>query len=387
VAGVVAFYLGTRKPAPPPENPNVTLARQEYNWARTALDEDRFQDAIDRLERAERLSPGIDSEGLLTQARTELAAVDCFKRAQGLVAQQRFEDARAEIMRCPEASEKRNQDRQRLQELLDAQQMQALETAAQRALNENDFTVFKQIVEAMPVGRREPWEARGKERMELVAAQKAAEEKRQRELAEAREAQEKAQRMETAFGSVARKLNEQAYERATLECDRVIEQYGKDPDVRERAIKVKRLIPRFRRQWEEGLRRVQEDPDGGYEALRSAYDLYSEIGLPGALDSEIVGYLNFAAEAKAQTAMEREDFGTAALAYRGILERTPDDGKARQGLERLANKAEDLFKLAYILRDRDPRKSVELYKTVLEIVPKGSTLYQKSTEQLKLSAP
>jgi hypothetical protein len=265
--------------------------------------------------------------------------------------------------------------------------MQALETAAQRALADNDFAVFKQIVEAMPAGRRDPWEARGKERMELVAEQKAAEEKKQRELAEAKEAQEKAQRMETAFGSVGRKLNEQAYERATLECDRVVEQYGKDPDVRERAIKVKRLIPRFRRQWEEGIRRGQEDADSAYESLQSAYDLYTEIGLPGALDAEVVANLNVAAMAKAHNAVDRDDFGTAALAYRGILQRTPDDGLAKQGMERLGAKAEDLFRLAYILRDRDPRRSVELYKTVLDMVPKSSKLYQDSAKQLKLSAP
>ncbi len=384
LSGGLFFYLATRKAPPVGIDPKEAQARKKFGYARAAFDEERYEDAVMLLEQVERLSPGLDSENLLSQARTEMKTIQCLETAQKLLAEQHFDDTRAELASCPDASPKRNQERARIQELLDAQQYSAMESAFQKALAANDFSAAEEIVTQLPPGRQPSFKLKLEERQSAVASEKAAQIAHDRAIAEDKENQEKAQRMETAFGSVGRKLNEGAFERATLECDRVLDTYGKDPDVRERAKKVKRLIPRFAVQWSEGIRRGQDSPDTAYRPLLDALALYQQIDLPGALDSEISAALNVSAMAVAKAAWDRQDYGSVAAIYRGILERTPEDSAAKAGMERLESKAEDIFKMAYMVKDRDPKKAAEDFKSILALVPTSSPLYQKAKQQLKL---
>jgi hypothetical protein len=186
---------------------------------------------------------------------------------------------------------------------------------------------------------------------------------------------------------VGRRFNERSYERATLECDRVIETLGSDPDVRAKAKRLKQLIPQFERKFNEGLKRAAQQPESGYEALERAAELYAQIDLPGALGAEMNAALNESAMARSQNAWSRADYGSAAVACRGVLDRTPEDPEARKCLDRLASKAEDLYRLAYMVRDRDPKSAIQQLKTVLDVVPPGSPLYDKAKKQLKVLEP
>ncbi|MFN0062467.1 MAG: FHA domain-containing protein [Myxococcaceae bacterium] len=385
---VVALVLGLGRSKPPPPDPMEERARKLLTRAKLAYDEERWVDAVDAFAQVERVKPGFEKDGFTALAQAELAAHQSLERARALIAQQRFDDARAELARTPQAGKKTQAEGAQLVSMLEALQAQALEATVAAALAKGDFAAAQQAASLLPPARQAAVTADIDAKRSQSEAQQAAETAREAQEREAREAEEAKRRMEDAMGAVSRKLNDGSPGRAGLECDRVLEKYGQYPDIRGRTMDLKRLIPMFERTWADGLRRAQSgSAEAAFKALERAAELYDQIGLPGALAADVYQATNAAAYTVAKNAMAREDWATAAATYRGVLDRTPGDDEAKAGLQRLEARAEDLYRFAYMVRDRDPRKSQKLLQAILDIVRPGSPVYEKARQELKRMDP
>lgn len=380
-----------RSPAPPPPDPREALAAKKMDLARVAIAEERFEDAIALIESAEKLHPGIDADGFGTRARTELAAQKGLDAARALLDQQRFEDARAELARIPpEASSKRLEAKKMLEEELDLKQGEYLENAAREAIAALDVAAARQLIQQLPPDKQGPLLA------QLVEAEKAAEQQ-----AKVRAAQEKAElerqrhaaqaahqaQVDAQFRAVERKFNMEDFDRAALECDRLIEETG-DAAIRQRALALKRLIPQFARSWQDGEKKYRAQAlESAVRPLLKARALYRQIRLPGGLAATLEDHLLEALNVAGRAALLRNDLASAYLYYREAQGISPGDGTSKQGLERIAEKAEDLYREGYMIRLQDPKGAIEKYKLVLEVAPKGSSAYNKAKAQIAAMQP
>jgi hypothetical protein len=245
------------------------------------------------------------------------------------------------------------------------------------------------VISALPPTLRRTLQAQLEDAKQHVALDKRAAAEREEEAREAarkRAQAEHAKRMQAAFGPVSRKLEALEYDRAVLACDRAAA--SGDKELRAKAHALKALIPQFRRQYEDGLRKGAEgSPALSVRPLRKARALYEKIGLPGPLGAKIDHLLANAALAAAKTALGRDDLVSAVMSYREALRLQPGDAEAKAGMKRLVDRTDQIVLDAYMIRDRDPRSAIEKLKLVLQIAPKGSASYEKARKQLSLMQP
>lgn len=370
----------------PAIDPRTVAAEKRLLEGRTALADERFEAAVEAFEAAERIKPGSDVDGLGAIARKQMAAAKSLEAARALMAGQRFDDARAELARAPEASAKLTAQREALEKELATAELVAVERAAEEALDALDPDRAAALIAQLPEVRRNGLQARLAEVRELAERQQAMDAASRQASAQRQRAQAAAARrqfLENAFRPVERKFHAQDFDRATLEVDRVADQYRGDADIRARAGVLKAQLPAFARSWNDAQKKVQVKAlESALRPLRRAKELYALIALPGALGTQLDEQLADALVASAKAAIVREDLASGALLYKEALRIQPGDERAVQGLERLATRADELYLEAYMIRDREPRKSIEKLKLVLELAPRGSDPYRKAQAQL-----
>lgn len=385
----LGLYLGFHKSGPPPPTQESLIAQKKYELAHKAIQEERFDDAVQLIDQAEQLEPGVDGEGLLAAAKTDLAAQTSLNLARSLIDQNHFEDARAELARIPRGTEAQVQRQRELTQALETQQTRFLLQAANDAIAQQNFEMAQQVVSALPPPLRKTMQAQLDDAKAHAAQDHAASarhEEEARAAARRRADAEHAHRLQTALGPVSRKLEALDYERAALECERAAA--TADKEVRARAQEIKALIPQFRREYEDGLRKAESgSPELSVRPLRKARALYEQIGLPGPLGAKVGRLLANAALAAAKTALGRDDLPSAVLSYREALGLEPDNAEAKAGLKRLADRSEAILLDAYMIRDRDPRSSIDKLQLVMQIAPRGSPTYEKAKRQLALMRP
>ncbi|MDQ3266988.1 MAG: FHA domain-containing protein [Myxococcota bacterium] len=376
--------------APPPDARELAATRK-MDGARVAMMDGRFGDAVDLIESAERIKAGIDEDNLGDVARKELAAIKSLELARSLVEQQRFDDARAELARTPEASEKRILERQALEQEILSKQADYLERSAQEALDALDPATAAQFIEQLPDERKTRMKGRLEEVEALVQKQQQMDQARSsadRQRNQVRAVQARKAFVDNAFRPVERKFHAMDFPRAVLECDRVVDAYRGDEDIRSRARTLKTLIPTFARSWEDAQKKVRARAmESALRPLQKAHSLYQQIALPGSLGDLLDEQLADAQNAAAKAAVARNDLGTATQLYRDILRRSPGDERARQGLTKMGQRADELYLEAYMIRERDPKQSIAKLKLVMQVAPRGSDAHQKAESQLRLMEP
>ncbi|MBI3185241.1 MAG: FHA domain-containing protein [Myxococcales bacterium] len=388
---VLAMLLVGRKAGPPPPDPAELQAQEKLQLARNAVREDRFEDAVRLLDEAEKLKPGADKEGLLKRATAEMASQKALELARALISQGRFEEARAELGRMAPAAVKREDEKARLLLELAQKEAEAKAKQAEEALASQDLEAAKRLTAELPREQKEAMQLKleqAEAEAKKLARAEAARAAQQREVQRQRRESEREAQMEAALATVSRKLHAAEYERAAAECDRVMDAYGDDPEIRAKAKLLKQLIPSFGRNFEEGHRKFKSNQlAAAVRPLRKARELYQQFGFHGALEQQIAEELAAAALWAGKEALSRDDLAGAAVNFRDAQRLDPGDPRAREGLTKVEAKADDLYTSAYMIRDRDPREAIAKFKLVMEITPPGSRLYDKARNQLAALEP
>ncbi len=389
VAGLVLMPKGP--PPPPPPDPNVERAKVLMQQARESVRSDDFANAVRLVEEAEKLVPGIDADNLARGARKQQEVLAALDAVRGLIDEKRFDEARAQLAETPQGTAKTDDLRRQLESELEEKDIAWRLQQVEEAFATRDPETIRPLIALLPALNRPAFEVRLSD-LESELAKEAQDASRRDRNARERAAEvAKTKRKEfiaEAFNDVERRFNGGDYDRAVLECDRVVDRYRGDKEVKDRALALKRLIPQFRRALEDGQKKLDANSlEAAAKPLRRAAELYRQIGFRGSLGNTLDEQLASSSVAAGQGALKKGDLGAAGSHFREALRLNPGDGRAREGLENLQKKAEELFLRAYIQRDRDPQAAAEMFKVVIETASEGSDVKRKAEMYLSELQP
>ena len=392
VVVIIIVMSNKEPPPPPPPDPKEALAAAKMQGARTAISEGNFADAVVLIEEAENLKPGIDTDGRLQSARSEQAVVEALAEVSQLIEQQRYEDARAKLEAAPEgitakSAEAREALSKKLAEIEASYYIQKLD----ELIAQGDLETARPLIEKLPTNAQPLYRQKIVELEEQIARAEAEEQqlaKTNKVLAAKRAAAKRAQLLVEAFDAVERKFENGDFDRAVLECDRVVDINKGDEQIRERARNLKRLIPQFARTYQDAQRKVQAGSlETAVRSLRKAEELYRQIGFQGPMLDAIREQLAESSVRAGKAAVARKDIASAGSHFREALRVNPGDPRAQDGLNSLQEEAENLYQRAYIERDRDPRSAAEKFRIVIDTAPEGSELKRKAQLHLQELQP
>jgi tetratricopeptide (TPR) repeat protein len=130
---------------------------------------------------------------------------------------------------------------------------------------------------------------------------------------------------------------------------------------------------------DEGQKKMDANAlEAAAKPLRRAAELYRQIGFRGSLGNTLDEQLASSSVAAGQAALKKGDLASAGSSFREAMRLNPGDGRARDGLEALQKKVEELYLQAYIQRDRDPQAAAEKFKVIIETASEGSEVKRKA---------
>jgi pSer/pThr/pTyr-binding forkhead associated (FHA) protein/tetratricopeptide (TPR) repeat protein len=389
---VIIVMSNQEPPPPPPPDPKEALAIAKMQGARTAIREGNFAEAVQLIEEAEALKPGIDADKQADAARNELAVVEALAEVRGLMEQQRFEEARQKLDTAPEGITAKSDDERKAldKQLIDAEGAYYTQKVEDLLAN-RDVAGARALVDKLPANARPLYRQKADElEAQLTLEVEEAEDldRTNKVLAAKRAAAKRAQMIAEAFDVVERKFDNGDYERAVLECDRVVDVHKGDNEIRERARNLKRLIPQFARTYQDAQRKIQAGSmETAVRPLRKAEEIYRQLGFTGPMLDAIREQLAESSVRAGKAALARRDIASAGQHFREALRLSPGEPRAQEGLNSLQEEAENLYQRAYIERDRDPRSAAEKFRIVIDTAPEGSELRRKAQMYLQELQP
>ncbi len=398
VGGAVVLLLllvvgiATRKPPPPPVDRNAELAASKMQQARAAVKDGRFEDAVKLVDEAEKVSPGIDKTRLGLQSREALAVQRNFDQVKKHLTDKRFEDAKKLLADTPKGNVKNEADRVKLEEELSAALVAYNKEKVAEFLAAGELESARQTLSLIPSDQLGELPAQLEE-FERTLAESQRQDERDARLGAANAAAAKKARREEeialAFAVVERKFAGGDWERAGSECSRVIDAFSGDKEIVSRAKSLAASIPNFGRNFDEGMKKFRQGQlTPSARPLRLAYQSYRSMGLvQNRYGEELAQALLKAALAAGKEALIREDLDNAMANFREARRIDKDDPEARKGFDAVADKAEDLYQSAYMLKDRDPREAVRKFKTVIAVTEAGTPVHEKAKNQVAAMAP
>jgi pSer/pThr/pTyr-binding forkhead associated (FHA) protein/tetratricopeptide (TPR) repeat protein len=385
---MIIIFAKDDTPVPVSIDPKEQLAIAKMQAARNAIRNGEYATAVELIEAAERLKPGIDEEGLVKAAQAEATVMDAFQAVRKLMEQGNYEEARQKLDEAPAGTTaKSDEERARLEkELTDIEVDYYMKRAAE-LVEARDVENLRAVIPRLPADRQPQYRQRLMELEEVMAAEALEQEKldkTNKALAAKRAQQRRAQIVADAFASVERKFENGDYERAVLECDRVMEDNKSDAEIQQRARNLKRLIPQFASTYADAQRKVQaRSLETAVRPLRKSEDLYRQIGFNGTLLDSIRGQLADAEMRAGKAAVARNDVASASNHFREALRLNPENSQVRDAIRSLQGLLEELYRRAYLEKDRDPRSAAEKFKIVINTAEETSELKKRAQDQLK----
>lgn len=389
---LLVIGIATRKPPPPPVDRGAEQGANKMQQARAAVKDGRYEDAVKLVDEAEKLSPGIDKTKLGIQAREAMGIQRNFDQVKKHVAEKRFEDAKKLLADTPKGNVKNEADRVKLEEELTAALVTYNKEKVAEFLAAGEIDSARQTLSLVPADQVGDLPAQIEE-FERTLAESQKQDERDARLGAANAAAAKKARREEeialAFAIVERKFAGGDWERAGSECSRVIDSFSGDKDIISRAKSLAASIPNFGRNFDEGMKKYRQGQlTQAARPLRLAYQSYRSMGLvQNRYGEELSQALLKAANSAGKEALIREDLENAMANFREARRIDKDDPEARKGFEAVADKAEDLYQSAYMLKDRDPREAVKKFKTVIAVTEAGTPVHEKAKNQVAAMAP
>jgi pSer/pThr/pTyr-binding forkhead associated (FHA) protein len=386
------FFVKRGPPPPPAVSPKKERAQRMLQEARNAFRRGEFTEAVNLATEADTLFPGVNTDGFLQAARAELSIVETFARVRTLLKDSQFSEARKLLDTTPHGTAQSTEDtRVKLDAELNEAELAWRVQQVEDALAVRDPKTARALLVQLPVDKQTAYFARVTElEAELAreATDAAAQERNQRAAA-ARQAQaERTAFIVSALRPVQARFEAGDYARAALECDRVAEAQAGDKEIRDRARLLKKLIPQFARVYQDAQRKLQANSmEAAARPLRSAMDLYRQIGFRGALDESLRAQIASTSIVAGKGALTRNDLAGASEFFQEALRVNPNDARAQEGLDAVQAKLQSVYRQAYMQRDRDPERSREMFRMISRLAPEGSEVKSQADAQLMETGP
>jgi pSer/pThr/pTyr-binding forkhead associated (FHA) protein len=384
-SGVAAWWLRRTPPVPVVE-PRVERANKLMEEARSAFMRGDYAEAVRLSAEAVESAPSVDTQGFLDTARKELAIVQAFQQVRRLMDENLFDEARTLLAQTP-TSTQTEESRARLESDLDSRETLFKEERVAALLAARDVEGARALISRLPMERQPLYLGRLDEVEARIAADKVdaeMKEQAQKYQSKKRAREQRESFIQDAFRMVEMRFHAGDYERAALECDRVVEVHRSDKEIRERAKRVKQLIPQFARVYKDAQHKVQSNAlESAARPLSSSASLYRQMGFKGSLLDSINNQLAVASMVAGKGALARNDLPAAAGHFQEALRLRPEDVRAQEAVAGIEDRLETLYKQAYVQRDRDRDAATEKLQTVMQLAPQGSELRQKAEELLQ----
>jgi hypothetical protein len=122
-------------------------------------------------------------------------------------------------------------------------------------------------------------------------------------------------------------------------------------------------------------------------SLKRAKKLYEDIHLPGMLAADLDDQLLQATLGSGNAALVRDDLVDAAALFQEALAQSPNESQAEEGLTRISRRMDELYREAFLNRDKDPGDAASKFELILRLAAKDSAVYRKAKQQLHLMRP
>lgn len=247
--------------------------------------------------------------------------------------------------------------------------------------------------EARLAAQREREERQRRE--EADRARRAEEERRQQAEAERRRKAEEEQRRREAEEASKRLVSGPAdldaglnpYKQGNL--DRAISELtaisggrGDTATIKKAAVLLGK-VRQFRPLYQDGMAAHRaKDPGTAIPKLRDALRIDREIASGSNYSRDLPEKLADMYYLVGNIARQKEEWDKAHAAYERALAFFPGHASSKKGMEEIAQQAERLYYRGFALKDSDPDRARDLWKTVLKLVPKGSDLHKRTQNSL-----
>jgi tetratricopeptide (TPR) repeat protein len=212
---------------------------------------------------------------------------------------------------------------------------------------------------------------------QAVAAANAAERERQRRAAAARA------EVDNALSAVYRKVDQGNFDGAIREIERVLDS-GASASIASKCRLLKKNIPPFGQLYNDGVGKYN---GGSYEAAASsllrALMLLREMDINSSLENGLKEKAAKSVSIKGRSALNRQDYGTAAKAFRDSLQLSPGNAEATNGLAEISRRATDVYMEGYTAMTAAPDIAKKKFETVLEMAPPDSKPYLDAKKRLR----
>jgi len=374
------------------EKPPPVSADSYMSQAREAVRLGNYEQALAFLAQAKAVNPEIDASNFGAQIELEIDVQKRFREIEALISRKEFSQAKITLDKTPDASARSNEEKKKLFERIVKDEQQFFQERAEELLMLGDFDAAMDALRLVPRARQaalgEKIEAGRASYNEALRLDREAKARASVSVAVSK-AEARKRQIAAAFAEVQRKLNGEDWKRAADECDRVMAEHPSDAEIRKRAQELKKQIPDFGRAYDEGAQKYRAGQLAASAVpLAKARTLYSKMGLQAAaVESSLRDMLSQAALLAGEDTLARGDYAAAAGHFNKALELQPSSERAKRGLARVVEKAEDLFARGYSLRASDPREARHYFELIIKITPAGSHWSERSKNQLNSMAP
>ncbi|MBI5549810.1 MAG: FHA domain-containing protein [Deltaproteobacteria bacterium] len=351
-----------------------------YQEARSLYDEKKYDKALAQAEEAQAIKKTSEAGRLIFTIKAILEAKASLEAAERLASTGDYDKAIERLKEIDDSSEL-SEDAKALIKKLSEEKAKASMESVRKACSEGEFDTARQLISQVPFDHQDgmrlevvdaeaAWkrDAVQRERQRLVAIQQAKAAKLQRQR----------QEIDEGIVPIVRKLDVGDFDGAVRQCDRVLDA-NPSALVAAKVRMLKKTIPTFGIAYNDGMSRYH---GGSYEAaassLQRALKLFEDMDCRSGLEKQLLERTGQALAFKGRAAANRQDYGTAARAYKDALRINPNSKEAKDGLALLRRNAEDVYREGYMLRERDPDAARKRFRDVIEMVPAGDELAAKA---------
>jgi hypothetical protein len=314
--------------------------------------------------------------------------------AQSLVANNNFKDARAALAAVPESSDAHDQAETLTKTLNESEAtylvgLSKFKLTGASGLDDplladvdgivtrlNELQSLRVTEVATALSARKDELTRDERRRGASAAAGAAHRREQKKNQEALAVR---QELESGY----RKFDVGEYDRASSEFDHIAER-STNPAAQARARVLSRRVKDFAQAYKTARELdVDQNIEAEAKPLETAMRALEDIDPNSPKLGEMRNKLAHCYVMKGRSANARTDYGAAASAYRHALDLKPGLGEAKEGIQSLASKANDVYMQAYAEEPRDAENAVKLYQAVLNMTQSGEALNDKAKKRLE----
>lgn len=350
---------------------------QQYDLAlrdgKKAIHDRRPSDALEKFQEALAIFPdrAKDLDRYITTAERDQKAEIQFKKVKSLQADGRFDEALAGLQEI-DAFSSISELVQPLREEIEKQRLEADKKEIRRLLEEREIEAAREKITALPNLEIPLFldlleEAAKQAKIEEAASARQA---RAREQDRKRQAQQRRLAEVTqAIAPIVAKIDRADFKGAQKDLDK-FNTRGKPPHVVSKINSMRKTLPKLQKDYTLGNSQyLGKNYEKAADPLARAWNTWRSMGITGKLGDKIYAQAGESLENKGRMAMQRKDYVAAGRAFKETLKFNRNSKVARNGLNEIIRKAQDIYLQGYTEMRANPIRARQLFDQVISMTP------------------